>query len=146
MQGKAPKKQGKTVSPRSGADVTGYQFKPGVSGNPRGAKKLTEEEKKTREQLRLLTVKTAHALEKVIKDQGGEASEELAQLVWKAAKGGNFAPLLSLWKELQDRTLGKPKERVDMSVSRADPVPIDLTDAQKEKLLKIENAGTDNST
>ena len=110
MQGKAPKKQGKTVSPRSGADVTGYQFKPGVSGNPRGAKKLTEEEKKTREQLRLLTVKTAHALEKVVKDQGAEASEVLAQLVWKAANGGNFAPLLSLWRELQNRTLGKPRE------------------------------------
>lgn len=99
------------VKAREGRDEQG-RWLPGISGNPGGAKPDTEEDKLRKK-----------ALKKVIEEYTGKLTEalpEISPVLIEKAKNGDLMAI----KEINDRVLGKPKQQVELSGDKENPIPI----------------------
>lgn len=79
------------------------QFKPGQSGNPKGRKPQTPEEKKVK--------RAIDELVKEYKERLAQALPDISEVLVKSAIEGNMPAI----KELNDRVMGKPEQKSDIT-------------------------------
>lgn len=82
-----------------------YQFKKGISGNPKGTPKLTPEQKKIRKETKLIIAEYIDNLQREL--------PQIKPVLLKEALKGNIIAI----REIHDRAMGKPKMFVEGSAS-----------------------------
>lgn len=88
-----------------------HRFKPGVSGNPKGRKPDTPEQKMAKKALKVIIAEYRERL--------AEALPDLAPVLVGKAQQGDIPAI----RELHDRVMGRPEQRTDITTG-GKPIPI----------------------